>query len=390
MSEISKLIINVTKQFNKKSLYIHEPDIIKKDLHNLKNCIDNRNISVTGNFCKLFEDEIKKITGAKYVVLTNSGTSALHLSCILSGINENHEVLIPAFTFVASPNSVIYCGATPHFVEIEKNYFGIDFAKLSEYLKKIAVKKKKDWINKKTRKIIKAIMIVHPLGFTINYDELEKFKKNYNLDIIEDAADALGSYYKGKHAGTFSKLGVLSFNGNKIITTGAGGAILFKNKNLADKARHLIQTSKISHKFKLMHDQLGFNYRMSNLQAALGLAQIKRFNKIKKQKKKIFNFYQKKFERNKFFKLIKEDNNRRFNFWLQTILINKKYSKIIEKTLNHLNKKKIFLRQGWELMPKLKHLKKCPSMKINIAKDVQKRIIHLPSSSFLSKNIFKK
>jgi perosamine synthetase len=385
MNSISKLLLNSIKKFNQKKISIHEPDVNKSDVKLLKNCVYSRNVSATGKYCNDFEKEIKKITKSKFVVLTNSGTSALHISCLLSGINSAHEVLIPAFTFVASPNAVIYCNASPHFVEIESENFGIDFEKLRNYLKKISIKKKGKLINKKTKKIIKAIMIVHPIGYPINYDELTKFKKEYNLIVIEDAADALGSYFKGKHAGTFGKFGVLSFNGNKIITTGTGGAILVQNKTLAIKAKKLVQTSKVNHKFRFIHDQLGFNYRMSNLHAALGLSQIKRLKKILSNKKKLNRYYNQAFKKHSYFKLINETKDKRFNFWLQTIVIKKKYSNHINLILNDLYKNNIFLRQGWDLMPSLKFLKKYPSMKLNIAKNIQKRILHLPSSSFLKK-----
>ena len=385
MNSISKLLLNSIKKFNQKKISIHEPDVNKSDVKLLKNCVYSRNVSATGKYCNNFENEIKRITKSKFVVLTNSGTSALHISCLLSGINSAHEVLIPAFTFVASPNAVIYCNASPHFVEIESENFGIDFEKLRKYLKKISIKKKGKLINKKTKKIIKAIMIVHPIGYPINYDELTKFKKEYNLIVIEDAADALGSYFKGKHAGTFGKFGVLSFNGNKIITTGTGGAILVQNKTLAIKAKRLVQTSKVNHKFRFIHDQLGFNYRMSNLHAALGLSQIKRLKKILSNKKKLNKYYNQAFKNNSYFKLINETKDKRFNFWLQTIVIKKKYSNHINLILNDLYKNNIFLRQGWDLMPSLKFLKKYPCMKLNIAKNIQKRILHLPSSSFLKK-----
>ncbi len=387
MHPISKLLLNSINKFKLKKLNIHEPDIYKSDLKLLKNCINTRNVSAAGDYSIKFEKEIKKITKSKFVILTNSGTSALHISCILSGLNNKHEVLIPAFTFVASPNSVIYCNADPHFVEIEEKTFGVDFKKLSDYLRKIAFKKDKSWVNKKTKKIIKAIMIVHPLGYPINYDELKNFIKKFNLTVIEDAADALGSYHKNKHVGTYGKFGILSFNGNKIITSGTGGAILTQNKNLANKARKLVQTSKLKHKFRFIHDELGFNYRMSNVHAALGLSQIKRFKKILVDKKKIFDFYKKNFKNNNFFYLMKQSKNKKFNYWLQTIVLNKKHTNQVNLILNQLYKKGVYLRLGWDLMPNLKHLRKFPSMKIDIAKKIQKRIIHLPSSSFLAKKI---
>ena len=385
MNSISKILLNTIKKFNQKKISIHEPDIYKSDIKLLKNCIYSRNVSATGKYCNDFEKEIKKITKSKFVVLTNSGTSALHVSCLLSGINSAHEVLIPAFTFVASPNAVIYCNASPHFVEIESQNFGIDFKKLRNYLKKISIKKNGELINKKTKKIIKAIMIVHPIGYPVNYDELTKFKKEYNLLVIEDAADALGSYFKGKHAGTYGKFGILSFNGNKIITTGTGGAILVQNKQLAVKAKKLVETSKVKHKFRFIHDKLGFNYRMSNLHAALGLSQIKRLKKILNSKKKLNKYYNQAFKNNNYFKLINETKNKNFNFWLQTIVIEEKYSNHVNSILNDLYKNNIFLRQGWDLMPSLKYLKKYPCMNLNIARNIQKRILHLPSSSFLIK-----
>ena len=383
MNQITKILIKSFKKFKQNQLNIHEPDLYFSDIKTLKKCIKTRNVSAAGNFCQDFEKEIKKITKSKFVVLTNSGTSALHISCLLSGINHKHEVLMPAFTFVACPNSVIYCNAQPHFVEIESENFGIDFKKLKNYLKKITIRKKNVLINKKTKKIIKALIAVHPLGYPIDLNRLKKFRKEFNLDIIEDSADALGSYYKGAHTGTYGKFGVLSFNGNKIITTGSGGAILTQNENLAKKAKKLVETSKVSHKFRFIHDQLGFNYRMSNLQAGLGLPQIKRLRKILYKKRLINKHYNDQFKNSKYFKIINEPKDKKFNYWLQTILIKKKYTKFINSTLKDLSKKKILLRIGWELMPNLKHLRKYPSMKINVAKDIQKRIIHLPSSTFL-------
>lgn len=385
MNNISKVLIRTFRKFKQSQLNVHEPDLYSSDIKTLKKCIDTKNVSAAGTFCRDFENEIKKITKSKYVVLTNSGTSALHISCLLTGINNKHEVLMPAFTFAACPNAVIYCNAHPHFVEIEEKNFGIDFKKLSKYLKNNTIRKNNLLINKKTKKIIKAIIVVHPIGYPVNYDHLKKFKKEFNLDIIEDAADALGSYYGKTHVGLFGTFGVLSFNGNKIITTGAGGAILTQNKILAKKAKKLVETSKINHNYRFIHDQLGFNYRMSNLQAGLGLTQIKRFKKILKKKRLLNKFYNNQFQNTEYFKIINEPKNKKFNFWLQTIVIKKRYLKYINSTLESLRKKNFLLRVGWDLMPNLKYLRKYPCMKINIAKDIQKRIIHLPSSSFLIK-----
>ena len=384
INKISQQLLQIlNKKIKLKSIYLHEPDLHLSDLTYLKDCIKNNVVSAAGTFIKKFENKISNLTKAKYVVATNSGTSALHISCILMNIEKNDEVLIPAFTFVATANAVKYCGGVPHFVDIDEDHFGINVQKLDKYLKKNVIKKKNFCINKKTGRKIKAIIPVHVFGHIMKINELIKLAKKYNLKVIEDAAEALGSYYKNKHAGTFGDVGVLSFNGNKTITCGSGGAILTKDKNIAKKARHLIANSKKAHPYNYIHDQIGFNYRMPNLNAALGYSQIKKIRKILAKKRKLFNFYKKAFDKNLYFKLINEPKNSKSNFWLQTILINEKYSNYTKKILKDLNDRKIYVRPGWELMNNLKYFKNCPKMNLSIAKKFYKRIINLPSSSFL-------
>ncbi len=388
MNKISKKIVKIFKKKIKlNKVYLHEPDLNKSDSVYLKDCINQNAVSAAGKFIQKFENKILNLTKAKCVISTNSGTSALHISCILMNVKENDEVLVPAFTFVATANAIKYCGAIPHFIDIEENHFGVNVNKLDNYLKEISIKKGNFCFNKKTGRKIKAIMPVHVFGHFMKINELIKLAKKYNLSIIEDAAEAIGSYYKNKHAGTFGHIGVLSFNGNKTITCGAGGAILTNNKKVAQKARHLIATAKIAHPYNYIHDEVGFNYRMANLNAALGYSQIKRIKKILKKKRKLFNFYDKIFKGNIYFKLINEPKKSKSNFWLQTILINEKYSKFTKKIIEDLNDKKIYVRPGWELMNNLKHFKNCPKMDLSIAKRICKRIINIPSSSFLERYI---
>ena len=383
-NKISKQLVRIFKKKIKlKSIYLHEPDLSTSDMTYLKDCIKNNNVSTMGIFVKKFENKISSLTKAKYVVATNSGTSALHISCILMNIQKNDEVLVPSFTFVSAANAVRYCGGIPHFVDIEEDHFGINVKKLSNYLKKIAIKKKNICINKLTGRTIKAIIPVHVFGHFMKINELIKLAKKYNLLIIEDAAEALGSYCNKRHAGTFGNIGVLSFNGNKTVTCGSGGAILTSNKKIAQKARHLISNAKISHPYNYIHDQVGFNYRMPNLNAALGFSQIKRIRKVLKKKRKLFYFYNKIFKGNSYFKLINEPKKTKSNFWLQTILVNKKYSRFTQKIIKDLNDQKIYVRPGWELMTNLNYFKKCPKMDVSIAKRIYKRIINIPSSSFL-------
>ena len=383
-NKISEQLIKIfRKKIKLKPISLHEPDLNKSDISCLKACIRNNTVSSVGPFVKKFENKISNLTKSKYVVATNSGTSALHISCILMNVQKNDEVLVPSFTFVGTANAVKYCGGIPHFVDIEEEHFGINVKKLAKYLKKIVIKKKNICINKLTGRKIKAIIPVHVYGHFMRINELVKLAKKYNLFIIEDTAEALGSYYNKKHAGTFGNIGVLSFNGNKTITCGSGGAILTNNKNIADKARHLISTAKIFHPYKYVHDQVGFNYRMANLNAALGYSQIKRIRQILKKKRKLFYFYNKIFKGNKYFKLINEPKKSKSNFWLQTILVNKKYSSYVQKIIKDLNKQKIYVRPGWELMTNLNYFKNCPKMDISIAEKICKRIINIPSSSFL-------
>ena len=380
---ISKNLVKIFKtkiKFN--SLYLHEPDLSKSEINCLRDCVISNTVS-QGKFVEKFERKISKLTGARYVITTNSGTSALHISCLLMDINEHDEVLVPSFSFIAVANAVKYCNAVPHFVDIEQENFGINIEKLSNYLKKIAIKKKYFSVNKLTGRKIKAIIPVHVYGHSLKMDKLVKLAKEFKLKIIEDAAEAIGSYYKKRHLGTFGDVGVLSFNGNKTITCGSGGAILTNNKKIAKLARHLVSTAKISHPFNYIHDQVGFNYRMPNLNAAIGYSQIKRIKTILKKKRKLFLFYKKVFDKNPYFKLVKEPEDSKSNFWLQVILINKKYSSFTQKIIKDLQKYKIYIRPGWELMTNLDYFKDFPRMDISIAKNIYKRIINIPSSSFL-------
>ena len=386
--KISQEIINIFKfKFKFKFLHLHEPDLDKSSVQYLKNCIKTNSVSTIGSFVKKFEEKISDLTGAKYVITTNSGTSALHISCLLADVGKNDEVLVPSFTFVATANAVKYCNGIPHFVDIEDRHFGIDFDKLRIYLKKIAVVKKNFCINKNTGRRIKAIIPVHVFGHPVEIKKLLSLSKDFKLFIIEDAADALGSFYNNKHVGTFGNLGILSFNGNKPITCGAGGAIITNNKALAKKASHLVATAKLANSNNFIFDKVGYNYRMPNINAALGYSQIIKIRKILKKKRKLFLFYKKIFAKLLFLKILDEPNKSRSNFWLQTLVLNKEYKNLSNKIIKNLNLNKIYVRPGWELMVNLKHFSKYPRMDSLTAKNTYKRIINIPSSSFLINKI---
>ena len=269
-------------------LKTHEPMVYGNEKKYLINTIKQNFFSSAGNFVNKFEDKIKKITKAKYAIAVVNCTEAIHITLKACGIKRGDEVLVPSLTFIGTVNPITYLGATPHFVESSIDDFGVDCEKLEKYLSKIAVKKNNKLINKTTKKIIRALIPVHVFGHPCKIDNLKKIAKKNNLILIEDAAGAMGSFYKKKHLGTFGIAGCISFNGNKIATTGGGGAIITNNKSLAKKIYHLTTTSKQKHKWEYLHDGVGYNHRMSNLSAALGLAQLENLKKILKFKRKLY------------------------------------------------------------------------------------------------------
>jgi len=287
MKNFEIYFFTLLKKILKKKTGLHEPNFGREDLKNVTNCISSTFVSTRGNFTQKFEKEICKLTGSKYTIATNSGTSALELGLRVLGVKSSDEVLVPTLTFVATVNSIKYCNAIPHFVDSCENNLGIDTIKLEKYLIKNSYKKGKYFFNKKTNNRIYAILPVHVFGMPGDIEGIIRLSKKFNLKILEDATEALGSKFKNKQMGTFGDIGVLSFNANKIITTGAGGCLLTSSKKYAKLALHISTTSKVLHPWLLKHDKLGWNIRMPSLNAALGYNKIKEFNKIIIKKKKL-------------------------------------------------------------------------------------------------------
>ena len=297
------------------------------------------------------------------------------------GIKENQEVLVPALTFVGTVNAISYTGAEHHFVDSNIKDLGIDCKKLEIYLKKIAKIKNNKCINKKTGRVISGIVPVHIFGHSCEIENIIRLSKKFKLKIIEDAAEAVGSFYKNKHLGTFGDIGCLSFNGNKIITTGGGGAVITNKKNLANKIKHLTNTAKIKHKWEYIHDDIGYNFRMPSLNAALGLAQIENINIFVNAKRRLFLKYTKNFNKILGVKIFKEGKNLKSNYWLQTLIFDKKYKFLKNRLLNYCYKRKIYLRPTWRLISNLKPYNKKQKMDLSGARDITERAINLPSSS---------
>lgn len=383
-----KIISEIKKILKKKKSGIHEPIFSKKEKKYLNDCISKSLVSSAGlssnSYSKKFISKLKAITKSKYIVLTNTGSSALHTSFVVSGLRENYEILMPSLNYISNANSLLLCKGIPHFVEIEESSLGIDVPKLDKYISKISFFKNGKLYNKKTKNRIFGIQILHTYGMPANIDLLIKFANKYKLFVLEDSAEALGSYYKKRHVGTFGDISVLSFNGNKIITTGMGGAIMTNSLALYKKASRVIQLSKKDHKWKYEYNDVGFNYRMPNINAALGLAQIEKLNNFINLKRNLSTRYKKCFIKFKNeLKFFEERKNCRSNYWLNTIILNKKNKKFRDKILKISNQQGLGMRGPWQLLHKISHLNKFPKMDLKISENLSKRIINLPSSANL-------
>jgi len=365
-----------------KKLELHEPFFLGNETKYLKKCIVERNVSSVGHYISSFKKKISDYTGSKYVVLTSSGSSALHLSFLCIGLNKDQEVLIPNLNYIATSNAVSQCGGIPHFVDIDEKTLGIDFNKLDNYLEKNTKIKNKICFNINTGRVIRAFVPMHTFGNPVNMEMACKIEKKFYLTLVEDAAEALGSFYKKKHVGTFGACGVLSFNGNKTITSGNGGALLTNNKNFAKIANHLSTTAKITTPTKFTHDFLGYNYRLSNINSALGLAQIEKLRDFLKYKYSIYNQYRFEFKKIPAIKIFQAPENSKTNHWLITAILDKKIKKFKNILLNYTNKKFVKCRPAWELLSKLKIYDKVEKMPdLTCSEDLYSRIILLPSTS---------
>ena len=388
MKEITvKLIYSLIKRsIGTGTHHLHEPSFSSKEIKYVTNTIKKNFVSSAGIFVDKFETKIKQFTKAKYAVAVVNGTQALFISMVALGIKKNQEVLVPAFTFVGTVNAISYTGAEPHFVDSNIKDLGIDCKKLETYLNKISKIKNNKCINKKTGRVISGIIPVHIFGHSCDIKNIIRIAKKFKLKIIEDAAEAVGSFYQKKHLGTFGDLGCLSFNGNKIITTGGGGAIITNKKKLATKIKHLVNTAKVNHKWEYIHDDIGFNFRMPSINASLGLAQISKMSIFLRAKRKLFNRYSKIFDNLTGVNIFSEGKNMRSNYWLQSLIFEKKYKYLKNQLLNYCYKKKLFLRPTWKLISSLKPYTKKQKMDLTGANDISDRVTNLPSSQSLLLN----
>tara|TARA_B100000989_G_scaffold192212_2_gene144951 strand:- start:19711 stop:20853 length:1143 start_codon:yes stop_codon:yes gene_type:complete len=363
---------------NMNEVHLHEPSFDEGDKKILNKVIESTYVSSDGEYIEKFERKIASFTGAKYAVLTSSGTSALHLALRALDVEEGHEVLTQPLTFVATCNAISYCNATPIFIDVSLETMGMCPEKLIDWLKVNTFQRNKKCINKFSMRTISACLPVHTFGNPTEIDKISSICKKYNIGLIEDCAESLGSFYRKKHTGTYGKIGTLSFNGNKIITTGGGGAIITNNRKIAKEIKHLSSTAKQKHQWEFIHDKIGFNYRMPNLNAALGFTQMNKIKKYLKDKKKVRNSYKDYFNGIKKIKFFEPTKNSDPNFWLNVIFLPNTSQRNI--FLKKANENKIYCRAAWKLMPDLKLYEENKNYKVINAKKIYDTAVLLPSS----------
>lgn len=366
-----------------KPVALHEPSFKGNEWQYLKECIDSTYVSSVGGFVDRFESDLIAYTGAKHAVPVVNGTAALHIALKLAGVKADDEVLVPALTFVATANAVTYCGAIPHFVDSEECTLGVDTEKLRDYLDSHTEQRSGQCVNRATGRVIRALIPMHTFGHPVDLEGCLSLAQDFNLTLVEDAAESLGSYYHGQHTGTFGLLGVLSFNGNKTITTGGGGAILTNDAELARHAIHLTTTAKVSHAWEYRHDEIGYNYRLPNLNAALGCAQLEQLPEMLVAKRELHDRYQQAFASVIGIKLFKEPELCQSNYWLQTLVLDTKSTQWHEDILQTTNDAGIMTRPAWNLMSELESFKNNPLMDLGGARRLSQSLINIPSSSSL-------
>ncbi|PJP17071.1 aminotransferase DegT [Campylobacter jejuni subsp. jejuni] len=373
-----KEISFIKSLFNKENIALHEPCFIGNEKKYLLECIDSGFVSSVGEFVTRFEEALKEKTKARFVIATNTGTAALHIALLANGIDENCEVIIQSISFVATANAIAYTGAKPVFLDIDENTLSLSPKALEHFLENQTYQKDNLSYNKTTHKPIKACVIMHTFGLSAHIKAIKELCEKYHILLIEDAAEALGSTYENKALGTFGKCGILSFNGNKIITGGCGGAILSDDENLAKLARHLSTTAKIPHPYEYDHDRIAYNYRLCNINAAILLAGLENLELFLENKRELAKIYKDFFKNHDKCKFIDEKSNEKSNFWLNTLLF--KDENLRNIFLEECLKNNIFVRPVWKSLPSLKAFQNCQSNELINTKKLEKRLINLPSS----------
>ena len=376
--EVLSLLNDVLKGLSK-PLSLHEPELDETDVKYVTDCIQSGWVSSVGKYVDEFERKLEEITGAKRAVAVCNGTAALHICLKMAGVGVDDEVLLPSLTFVATANAVSYTGATPHFVDVEKSTMGVDAVALRKYLAEIGEVKARKLINHQTKRHIKALVVMHAFGHPCDMEALSKLAEDFHLELIEDAAESLGSFYKGTHTGTLSAISALSFNGNKIVTTGAGGAVLVNDLEVGKEIKHITTTAKVPHPWAFVHDEVGYNYRLSNLSAALGCAQLSRFDDFLKRKRQLADRYQEAAKKFSSFSFCQEPGQTKSNYWLNNIVLKDATAEELDQIIGFCHEHGYLVRPIWRPMHLLEMYKDCPRMSLANTEWLATRVISLPS-----------
>lgn len=353
--EFIKEIFNTGDEF----LPLHPPYFDNREIELTTECIKSTFVSSVGQFVVDFENKIAEFCGVKRAVACVNGTNALHLSLLLAGVEQGDKVITQPLTFIATANAIRYCNAEPVFVDVDRDTMGLSPEKLEECLKKT--------------KGVKAVVPMHTFGHPCRIDEIKEVCDRYNVALVEDCAESLGSFYKEKHTGNWGLVSAVSFNGNKTITTGGGGMLLFNDEKLADRAKHLTTQAKIPHRWEFRHDAIGYNYRMPNLNAALGLAQLEKVDKILANKRELAEIYKNHFKD----RFVLEPKNCKSNYWLQAIMLEDRKER--DEFLTYTNDNGVMTRPIWTLMNELEMFKTCECGDLENAKFIGDRLVNIPS-----------
>lgn len=362
---------------------LHEPSFRGREWEYVKECLDSGWVSTAGVHVNAFERSLEEITGVRHAIAVVNGTAALHLCLLAAGVARDDEVIVPALTFIATANAVAYCGAIPHFADSDESTLGLSPDSLRRHLRAIGETKAGVTRNRATGRRIRAVVPVHTFGHPVDMDALIDVAGEFGLAIIEDAAEALGSRYKGRHVGGDGLVSSLSFNGNKIVTTGGGGAVLCNDEPLARRVRHLSTTARLARGWSFVHDEVGYNYRMPNLNAALGRAQLESLPKFIAAKRALAAGYARAFAEVPGVRFALEPKGCESIYWLNAILLDPELASQRDAVLDETNRAGIETRPVWTLMHRLPAFSSCPRMELPIAESIEARLINLPSSAFL-------
>ncbi len=361
---------------SKDFIALHEPVFSGNEKKYLNECIDSTFVSSVGKFVNKFEEMIAEYVGSRYAIATVNGTAALHIALLLANVRQDDEVITQPLTFVATCNAISYCGASPVFVDVDKDTMGLSPQALKSFLEQNCEVLNDKCINQKTKKVIKACVPMHTFGHPCRIDEIVEICKQWHIEVVEDSAESLGSRYKDKHTGTFGKLGAFSFNGNKIITSGGGGCIVTDDEALAKKVKHLTTTAKVPHKWEYVHDEIGYNYRMPNLNAALLVAQLEQLDRFIENKRELASLYAEFFEKEGI-EFIKEPKEAFSNYWLNGIVLKDKEQR--NQFLEATNSTSVMTRPIWKLMNKLEIFQDAQSDGLENALWIEERVVNIPS-----------